>query len=98
MSGATLRGVVVEFHDAYGWVRTAGLEQECFLHASDLSKADGLRLVRGAVVEFQLAETPRGPRCRNARLVSVPTRRFEPLGAAWRRRPGGPGGAPEEES
>jgi CspA family cold shock protein len=52
----------------YGFIRPEGKREEVFVHSSELQEAAYLR--EGEKVEFEIEDTPKGPRAVNVKPIS----------------------------
>lgn len=63
-----MKGVVKRWLDrGYGFIGVEGQDEDVFVHHSELNGAYELR--EGQRVEFDLEDSPRGPRAANVRIV-----------------------------
>ena len=70
-----LRGTVLHFHGAYGWIQTRPGERDVYVYHTNIiswTHTDGddyKRLYPGEIVEFELFEDEKGPAARNVKVV-----------------------------
>ncbi len=66
-----MRGTIKKINaNGYGFITPEGGEKDVFFHANDVMNEGFAELNEGDVVEFEMGESPKGPKATDVTLVT----------------------------